>query len=83
MREYEEAKREEDWKRLANIETNLALNTSATKRIENTLDELNRKLDKYPVICEKVDQHDRWLIGGFIGIICLAVQAGIEWITRK
>ncbi len=80
--EQDRIKREADWQRLANIEQNLAINTLTTTRIENTLNDLNKKLDKYPVIVEKVWQHDKWIIGGFIGMVVLGLQAVWGWITK-
>jgi len=81
--EQDRVKREADWQRIANIETNLAINTLTTTRIENTLNELNKKLEKYPVICEKVEQHDKWIIGSVIGILVLGIRMVWEWITGK
>ncbi|MFA5234563.1 MAG: hypothetical protein WC390_09205 [Sulfurimonas sp.] len=78
-----EAKREADWQRIANIESNLAINTLTTTRIENTLNEFMKKFDKYPVICEKVDQHDKWLIGSVAAILVMGLRMAWEWITAK
>lgn len=90
----EELKREEDYVRLALLENNyknLSENIANALRgirdsveaTNNSIKDINDNLSKYPIVVEKVYQHDKWIIGTIAGFICLLIKASWDLVRGK